>query len=141
MVLAQADTGDVPGGLETIRSRGSDDWKSEALAGVVDIPVRRGEFRRAVVTASAIPRPDIAGESRYSIAARQARERDAAAALEWASHLESPDRKHLPLSASPKGSPCIKPMRENRTSQAVTAGPLLFRAGRQGWSGPGSWLV
>jgi hypothetical protein len=97
VALAQADTDDVPGALETIRSRGSDNWKSDALAGVVDIQVRLGEFRGAVVTASAIPLPDIAGEARYSIAARQARERDAAAALEWASHLESPDQKAFAL--------------------------------------------
>ena len=83
----------MPGALETIRSRGSDDWKSEVLAGVVDIQVRRGDFAGAVVTARAISRADIAGEARNSIAARQARAGDAAPALEWASHLETPDQK------------------------------------------------
>ena len=93
VVLAQAETGDVPGALETIGSRGSDDWKSEVLAGVVDIQVRRGDFAGALVTARAISRADIAGEARNSIAARQARAGDAAPALEWASRLEPPDQK------------------------------------------------
>ena len=87
----------MPGALETIRSRGSDDWKSEVLAGVVDIQVRRGDFAGAVVTASAISRADIAGEARNSIAARQARRATPAPALEWASHLESPDQKAFAL--------------------------------------------
>jgi hypothetical protein len=93
VVLAQAETGDVPGALETIGSRGSDDWKSEVLARVVDIQVRRGDFTGALVTARAISRADIAGEARNSIAARQARAGDAAPALEWASHLEPPDQR------------------------------------------------
>ncbi len=93
VVLAQADTGDVPGALATIRSRGSDDWKSAALARVVDIQVRQADFAGALVTARAISRADIAGEARNSIAARQARAGDAAPALEWASHLEPPDQK------------------------------------------------
>jgi hypothetical protein len=93
VVLAQAEIGDVPGALETIRSRGSDDWKSEVLAGVVDIQVRRGDFAGALVTARAISRADIAGEARNSIAARQVRAGDPAPALEWASHLEPPDQK------------------------------------------------
>ena len=32
VILAQAETGDVPGALETIKSRGSDDWKSEVTS-------------------------------------------------------------------------------------------------------------
>ena len=97
VVLAQAETGDMPGALETIRSRGSDNWKSEVLAGVVDIQVRRGDFAGALVTARGISRADLAGEARKSIAVHQAREGDAAPALEWASHLDSPDQKAFAL--------------------------------------------
>jgi hypothetical protein len=102
VVLSQAETGDVAGALETIKSRGSDDWKSEALAGVVDIQLRQRDFTGALVTARAISRADIAGEAQNSIAARQAREGNVApalewAALEWASHLESPDQKAFAL--------------------------------------------
>jgi RNA polymerase sigma factor (sigma-70 family) len=104
VTLAQADTGDVPGALETIRSHGSDDWKSEALAGVVDIQARRGDFAGAVLTARAISRSDLAGEARYSIAGRQARERDPATALAWASHLDSPDQKAFALVGIAEGT-------------------------------------
>jgi hypothetical protein len=68
-------------------------WKSQVLAGVVDIQIRQGDFAGALVTARVISRADIAGEARNSIAARQAREGDAAPSLECASRLEPPDQK------------------------------------------------
>jgi hypothetical protein len=104
VALAQAETGDEPGALETIRSRGSDDWKSEVLAGVADIQARRDDFAGALVTARAILRADLAGEARNSIAARQARKGDTTPALEWASHLESPDQKAFALIGIAEGS-------------------------------------
>ena len=128
VVLAQAETGDVPGALETIGSRGSDDWKSEVLAGVVDIQVRRGDF--AARLSRRVPSPGPILQAKPVTRSPRAR------------HVQAtPRRAGVGLPPGIARSEGLRRYRhrrrgrlasgrraKGRTSQAVTASPQVFRA-------------
>jgi len=97
IAVAQADSGDAKGAVVTITGRGSDEWRSEALAAVAPIQAQLGDLPGALDSAHSIPDRTRAGEAYSAIASFQARSGAAPAALKWASQLDAPVAKALAL--------------------------------------------
>lgn len=97
IATAQAEVGDAKGAVATITGRGSDEWRSGALAAIAPIQAQRGDIPGALATAHSIADPTRAGEAYSAIASFQARSGDAPAALKWASRLDAPAARAMAL--------------------------------------------
>ncbi len=97
IAIAQAEFGDAKAALETVASRGFNDWRSETLAAIAAVQARLGDVPGAVATARSIPIPARAAEAFATLASFQAKAGADSVALSWISRLDTPTDKTFAL--------------------------------------------
>jgi RNA polymerase sigma factor (sigma-70 family) len=97
IAIAQAEVGDGKGALETVASRGFDDWRSETLSAIAPIQARLGDMPAALATIRSIPIPARAAQAYAALASVQAKSGAEPATLAWIARLDDPTARSFAL--------------------------------------------